>query len=141
LAASPSLQRKAERRPRSQSSRPLERYLCILKITAGFSGDIDLSRLSRVFRRHRMPDPATAVRRPLQRRHHPHDRDAYLSGLRSERTMDKFIIFEKREDIAVITFNRPAILNAWHAPMRLEITERLKQCNADPAVRALTAST
>ena len=37
--------------------------------------------------------------------------------------MDKFIIFEKREDIAVITFNRPVILNAWHTPMRLEITE------------------
>jgi enoyl-CoA hydratase len=51
--------------------------------------------------------------------------------------VDKFIIFEKKGDIAVVTFNRPAILNAWHTPMRREITERLKQCNADPSVRAV----
>jgi enoyl-CoA hydratase len=51
--------------------------------------------------------------------------------------MDKFIIFEKRGETAVITFNRPEILNAWHTPMRLEITERLKQCNVDPSVRAV----
>ena len=55
---------------------------------------------------------------------------------RNEGIMDKFIIFEKRAEIAVIIFNRPSILNAWHTPMRLEITERLKECNADPAVRA-----
>jgi enoyl-CoA hydratase/carnithine racemase len=51
--------------------------------------------------------------------------------------IDKFIIFEKRDGMAVITLNRPHCLNAWHTPMRTEITERLKQCNSDATVRAV----
>jgi enoyl-CoA hydratase len=51
--------------------------------------------------------------------------------------MDQFIIFEKKDGVAVITLNRPEILNAWHTPMRLEVLERLKQCNADPSIRAV----
>jgi enoyl-CoA hydratase len=51
--------------------------------------------------------------------------------------MDKFLVFEKRDEIAVITLNRPHCLNAWHTPMRLEVTERLKECNGDSAVRAV----
>jgi DNA-binding IclR family transcriptional regulator len=48
LAGSPNLPRKVERGPRSQSDRPLERYLRILEITAGFSGGISLSRFAEI---------------------------------------------------------------------------------------------
>jgi len=48
LSDRPSAQRKAERRPRGQSDRPLERYLRILEITAGFSGGISLSRFAEI---------------------------------------------------------------------------------------------
>jgi enoyl-CoA hydratase len=51
--------------------------------------------------------------------------------------MDKFIKFERSEGIAVITLNRPEILNAWHTPMRNEISARLKECNTDAAIRAV----
>ena len=42
------MQRKAERAPRSQSDGPLERYLRILEIAAGFSGGISLSRFAEI---------------------------------------------------------------------------------------------
>jgi enoyl-CoA hydratase/carnithine racemase len=66
-------------------------------------------------------------------RGNPRDLSSRINGA----SMDQFIIFEKRGAVAVITFNRPYCLNAWHTPMRGEITERLKECNNDPEVRAV----
>jgi len=51
--------------------------------------------------------------------------------------VDHFILSDTRDDVAVITFNRPECLNAWHAPMRAEIAARLLRFNADPTVRAV----
>jgi enoyl-CoA hydratase/carnithine racemase len=51
--------------------------------------------------------------------------------------MDRFIKFEQQGGVAVITFSRPEILNAWHSEMRGEIGARLAACNEDRAVRAV----
>jgi len=38
--------------------------------------------------------------------------------------MDKFIQIRAQQGYRVITLNRPEILNAWHTPMRNEISVR-----------------
>ena len=35
----------------------------------------------------------------------------------------EFVEYEKRDRIAYITFNRPEVLNAMHAPMHVELAE------------------
>jgi len=51
--------------------------------------------------------------------------------------MGSFILAERRGSAAVITLNRPEVLNAWHQPMREALTEALAAAEADPAVRAI----
>lgn len=51
--------------------------------------------------------------------------------------MPEFILVDRDGDIATVTLNRPAQLNAWHAPMRAEIAAALKAANDDSAVRAI----
>ncbi|MFK3973394.1 enoyl-CoA hydratase/isomerase family protein [Pseudomonas sp. NPDC087358] len=46
------------------------------------------------------------------------------------------ILLEIQGAVAVITLNRPAVLNAWTTPMRNEIIAALKQYEADPAIKA-----
>lgn len=50
--------------------------------------------------------------------------------------MTEFIIV-KTSEIAVVTLNRPTVLNAWHAPMRKEIIESLAQLQSAPDVKAI----
>lgn len=47
------------------------------------------------------------------------------------------IVLAKHARIAVITLNRPAVLNAWTTPMRNEIIEALNAYNADPDIGAV----
>lgn len=49
----------------------------------------------------------------------------------------KHIKFEQRDSIAILTLNRPEVLNAWHVEMRDEIVQTLRDCAADEGVRAL----
>jgi enoyl-CoA hydratase len=51
--------------------------------------------------------------------------------------MPKFIEVTQAEGVATIALNRPAQLNAWHAPMRAEIKDALEGLNRDEAVRAI----
>jgi enoyl-CoA hydratase/carnithine racemase len=51
--------------------------------------------------------------------------------------MGKFIKVSQDGAVAVITLNRPEVLNAWHSAMRVEITEAMTRLNADPAVKAI----
>ena len=51
--------------------------------------------------------------------------------------MSKFIKVEQDGDVGVVTLNRPEVMNAWNAAMRVEITEAMKRLNADKAVRAI----
>jgi enoyl-CoA hydratase/carnithine racemase len=51
--------------------------------------------------------------------------------------MYQFIKVEKQAEVAVLTLDRPEVLNAWHAPMRTEITAALGVLNGDQAVRAI----
>ena len=51
--------------------------------------------------------------------------------------MDEFVILERRDEIGIITLNRPDLLNAWHLPMRQEVAEAFRTCNEDPEVRAV----
>ena len=51
--------------------------------------------------------------------------------------MFEFIKTEKIENVGIITLNRPEVLNAWHKPMRDEITAALEQYENDPAIRAI----
>lgn len=51
--------------------------------------------------------------------------------------MGKFIKLAQAGDVAVVTLNRPEVMNAWHSAMRVEITEAMGKLNADPAVKAI----
>jgi enoyl-CoA hydratase len=51
--------------------------------------------------------------------------------------MGSFILAERRGSAAIITLNRPEVLNAWHQPMREALKEALAAAEADPAVRAI----
>lgn len=44
---------------------------------------------------------------------------------------------DPRAGVAIITLNRPEVMNAWHSAMRVEITETLAKMNADSKVRAI----
>jgi enoyl-CoA hydratase/carnithine racemase len=48
-----------------------------------------------------------------------------------------YIIIEKIQHTAVITLNRPEVLNAWHKPMRDELLGALQQLDGDNAIRAI----
>ena len=48
-----------------------------------------------------------------------------------------FVKFELNGDIAVLTLNRPDVLNAWHTPMRKQLIERLDHCENTPDIRAI----
>ncbi len=54
-----------------------------------------------------------------------------------EHRMGKFIKLALDGEVAVVTLNRPEVLNAWHSAMRVEITEAMGRLNADSAVKAI----
>ena len=51
--------------------------------------------------------------------------------------MPPFILSHTEGRVAVITLNRPEVLNAWHAPMRKMLLAALDAAEADQAVRAI----
>jgi enoyl-CoA hydratase len=51
--------------------------------------------------------------------------------------MDDFILRETRGAVAIVTLNRPHILNAWHTPMRNMLVEAFDALEADESVRAI----
>lgn len=51
--------------------------------------------------------------------------------------MAQFILTDIRDQTAIITLNRPEVLNAWHTEMREELHAALKMFDDDPAVRAI----
>ena len=51
--------------------------------------------------------------------------------------MFEFIKTEEKDNIGIITLNRPDVLNAWHKPMRDEIAHALKNYENDQAIRAI----
>src|SRR5579872_5673074 len=52
-------------------------------------------------------------------------------------SMADFVLTERRDDVAIITLNRPKALNAWHRPMREMLMAALRAGETDPSVRAL----
>jgi enoyl-CoA hydratase len=51
--------------------------------------------------------------------------------------MDDFVLARTVDAVAILTLNRPAVLNAWHGPMRSLLVERLSAAEADPAIGAI----
>jgi enoyl-CoA hydratase len=51
--------------------------------------------------------------------------------------MPEFVLVDSLQDVALVTLNRPEVLNAWHAAMREEVVEVFAQLDANPAVRAI----
>jgi enoyl-CoA hydratase/carnithine racemase len=51
--------------------------------------------------------------------------------------MAEFILTAVDGEIGIITLNRPAVLNAWHKPMRDELVLALDQFEADEKIRAI----
>ncbi|APG86938.1 enoyl-CoA hydratase (plasmid) [Sinorhizobium americanum CCGM7] len=51
--------------------------------------------------------------------------------------MDRYILIDRQDELAVITLNRPEILNAWHAPMRSQLVDAFWELESDKAVRAI----
>ena len=51
--------------------------------------------------------------------------------------MYEFLIVERHDTVEVITLNRPEVLNAWHAPMRVELARALEGANKAEEVRAV----
>ncbi|WP_426955636.1 enoyl-CoA hydratase/isomerase family protein [Muricoccus radiodurans] len=51
--------------------------------------------------------------------------------------MAEFILRERRGAVAILTLNRPEVLNAWHTAMRSELVAALEEAEADEGVRAI----
>ncbi|RVG06562.1 enoyl-CoA hydratase/isomerase family protein [Sinorhizobium meliloti] len=51
--------------------------------------------------------------------------------------MDRYIIVERKDEAAVVTLNRPEILNAWHKPMRGQLVDALIDLENNQTVRAI----
>jgi enoyl-CoA hydratase len=51
--------------------------------------------------------------------------------------MGEFILSEIRGNVGIVTLNRPAVLNAWHARMREELVEAFDAMEANEAIRAV----
>jgi enoyl-CoA hydratase len=51
--------------------------------------------------------------------------------------MTDFVLARVEGRTSVLTLNRPEVLNAWHAPMRSQLVERLDAAEADPAIGAI----
>lgn len=51
--------------------------------------------------------------------------------------MSDFILSERRGAVAILTLNRPRILNAWHTPMRAMLVKELEAVEADDSIRAI----
>ena len=51
--------------------------------------------------------------------------------------MQDFVVSETRGAIALLTLNRPHILNAWHTAMRDMLVSKLLEAEADEAIRAI----
>jgi enoyl-CoA hydratase len=51
--------------------------------------------------------------------------------------MTDFVLVRVEGRTSVLTLNRPEVLNAWHAPMRSQLVERLDAAEADPAIGAI----
>ncbi|MGD8561700.1 MAG: enoyl-CoA hydratase/isomerase family protein [Desulfarculaceae bacterium] len=51
--------------------------------------------------------------------------------------MSQFALTEIKDEVGIITLNRPDKLNAWHTDMRSEIAEAIKAFESDPGIRAL----
>ncbi len=54
-----------------------------------------------------------------------------------EPRMGQFIKVAQDGDVAIVTLNRPEVMNAWHSAMRVELTEAMIKFNADPSVKAI----
>ena len=50
------------------------------------------------------------------------------------------ILLDKADDIAVVTLNRPARLNAWTGQMNAELVAAITDCNEDPNVGAIVVT-
>lgn len=51
--------------------------------------------------------------------------------------MPEFIKIERHGTVTTVVLNRPEVMNAWHSPMRVEITEAMRQMNGDPKTLAI----
>jgi len=51
--------------------------------------------------------------------------------------MDDFVLSRKQGRVALLTLNRPEILNAWHRPMRDMLVARLEEAEREPTVGAI----
>ncbi|MGO9136937.1 MAG: enoyl-CoA hydratase/isomerase family protein [Syntrophales bacterium] len=47
------------------------------------------------------------------------------------------VLYEKKENIAILTFNRPAALNALNTEVNLKLIEHLNAAEADPQIRVV----
>ena len=55
----------------------------------------------------------------------------------SDDVMSETVLFEVRDDVAVLTFNRPDRLNAWIPELQTRYFDLLEECAARPDVRAI----
>jgi enoyl-CoA hydratase/carnithine racemase len=51
--------------------------------------------------------------------------------------MPQFLKLDRDGAVAIVTLNRPEVMNAWHSPMRQELGHALDEVNRDAEVRAV----
>ena len=54
--------------------------------------------------------------------------------------MARYIKVERKGGVAILTLNRPEVLNAWHAEMRAEIVDAMEEFQRDKGVRAVVVT-
>src|SRR3954469_17148068 len=62
-----------------------------------------------------------------------YDERAFARG----RGMDQFVLSTTEGRVALLTLNRPEILNAWHRPMRSQLVAKLEAAEREPAIGAI----
>lgn len=68
----------------------------------------------------------------------PADQERAALRCKQNRTeMDNYILLQRHDNIAVVTLNRPEILNAWHTAMRSQLVDAFSELERNETVRAI----
>lgn len=59
------------------------------------------------------------------------------NSVRSASESNDFVQIERNGNVAILTLNRPQVMNAWHKPMRDQLVERLSDCENNDEVGAI----
>jgi enoyl-CoA hydratase/carnithine racemase len=82
-------------------------------------------------------EPQRVMQLFLEKRRGARDAAPSTGIRRRDDHMGQFSKLDQDGDVAIITLNRPEVMNAWHSAMRTEVTGVIERLNADASVKAI----